>query len=130
MAEYDGMGGWTVDWVSEVILHVWRRTDHWGNKCVAGWWTEWLEVLLDGRHWMSGGCSGWLKSGLVSRMVLFTCTLTYCTAKTLYQENSKQIFPEMKLRGLVPNSYIHVSVSDVIYSHDRSAYIWTFCGNI
>jgi hypothetical protein len=27
-------------------------------------------------------------------------------------ENSKQIFPEMKLRGLVPNFYIHVSVSD------------------
>jgi hypothetical protein len=25
-------------------------------------------------------------------------------------ENSKQIFPEMKLCGLVPNSYIHVSV--------------------
>jgi hypothetical protein len=28
-------------------------------------------------------------------------------------ENSKQIFPEMKLRGLVPNFYIHVSVSDL-----------------
>ncbi len=28
-------------------------------------------------------------------------------------ENSKQIFPEMKLRGLVPNVYIHVSVSDL-----------------
>jgi hypothetical protein len=27
----------------------------------------------------------------------------YCTA------NSKQVFPEMKLRGLVPSSYIHVS---------------------
>jgi hypothetical protein len=26
-------------------------------------------------------------------------------------ENWKQIFPEMKLRGLVPNSYIHVSLS-------------------
>jgi hypothetical protein len=36
------------------------------------------------------------------------------TAKTvLYTENSKQIFPEMKLRGLSPNSYIHVSVSDL-----------------
>ncbi len=23
------------------------------------------------------------------------------------------VFPEMKLRGLVPNSYIHVSVSDL-----------------
>jgi hypothetical protein len=28
-------------------------------------------------------------------------------------ENSKQIFLEMKLRGLVPNFYIHVSVSDL-----------------
>jgi hypothetical protein len=28
-------------------------------------------------------------------------------------ENSKQIFPEMKLRGLVPNFHIHVSVSDL-----------------
>jgi hypothetical protein len=31
-----------------------------------------------------------------------------------YTENSKQIFPEIKLRGLSPNSYIHVSVS-VLY---------------
>ncbi len=28
-------------------------------------------------------------------------------------ENSKQIFPEMKLRGLVPNFETHVSVSDL-----------------
>jgi hypothetical protein len=27
-------------------------------------------------------------------------------------ENLKQIFLEMELRGLVPNSYIHVCVSD------------------
>jgi hypothetical protein len=32
---------------------------------------------------------------------------THCT------ENSKKIFPEMKLRGLVPNFYIHVSVSNL-----------------
>jgi hypothetical protein len=30
-----------------------------------------------------------------------------------YTENSKQIYPEMKLRGLVPNSDIHVSVRDL-----------------
>ncbi len=36
------------------------------------------------------------------------------TAKTLHcSKNFKQIFPDMKLRGLVPNSYIHVSVSDL-----------------
>jgi hypothetical protein len=31
----------------------------------------------------------------------------HCTKK------SKQLFPEMKLRGLVPNFHIHVSVSDL-----------------
>jgi hypothetical protein len=33
--------------------------------------------------------------------------LTQCS------ENSKHIFPEMKLRNLVPNFYIHVSGSDL-----------------
>jgi hypothetical protein len=28
-------------------------------------------------------------------------------------ENSIYVYPEMKLCGLVPNSYIHVSVSDL-----------------
>jgi hypothetical protein len=28
----------------------------------------------------------------------------------------------MKLRGLVPNSYIHVSVSDLYISYDRSSH--------
>ncbi len=37
---------------------------------------------------------------------------TTATLQRHYTENSKQIFPEMKQRGLVPNSYIHVSVSD------------------
>jgi hypothetical protein len=31
---------------------------------------------------------------------------THCTENPIY------VFPEMKLRGLVPNSYIHVSVSN------------------
>jgi hypothetical protein len=35
------------------------------------------------------------------------------TLQRHYTENSKQIFPERKLRGLFPNSYIHVSVSDL-----------------
>jgi hypothetical protein len=35
------------------------------------------------------------------------------TAKTAYTENSKQIFPEMKLRGPSPDSYVHASVSDL-----------------
>ncbi len=35
-------------------------------------------------------------------------------------ENLKQIFPEKELRGLSPN--FHMSASDFIYSHGRSAY--------
>jgi hypothetical protein len=41
----------------------------------------------------------------------------HCTEKPNY------IFPEMKLCSLVPISYMHVSVSDFIYSQDRSAYL-------
>jgi hypothetical protein len=37
-------------------------------------------------------------------------------------EISKQILPEMKKLGLVPNCYIHVSVSDLYIPRDRSAY--------
>jgi hypothetical protein len=40
-------------------------------------------------------------------------------------KNLKQILPEMKLQGVVPNSHIHVPVSDLyctVYSHDQSAY--------
>jgi hypothetical protein len=44
----------------------------------------------------------------------------HCTA------NSKQIFPEMKLRGLVPHSNIHVSVT--IYAFPRSVYLFC-CSN-
>ncbi len=43
-----------------------------------------------------------------------------CCVHTLQRhntENSKQIFPGKELRGYFPNSYIHVSVSDLyIYS--------------
>jgi hypothetical protein len=50
-------------------------------------------------------------------------------------ENSKQIFPEKKLRGYSPNYYIHVSVSDlnipliglhILLQENR----WTEPGNI
>jgi hypothetical protein len=40
------------------------------------------------------------------------CFNVICTAYTV-KENSKQIFPETKMSGLSPNSYIHVSVSDL-----------------
>jgi hypothetical protein len=50
-------------------------------------------------------------------------------------ENLKQIFPEMKLWGLVPNSYIHVSVSDLYIPIIgmpilMQQYRWTDRGNI
>jgi hypothetical protein len=35
------------------------------------------------------------------------------TLQRQYSKNSKQRFPEMKLRGLNPNSHIYVSVSDL-----------------
>ncbi len=35
------------------------------------------------------------------------------TLQRQYTENLKQIFPEMKLRGLSPSSYIRVSVSSL-----------------
>ncbi len=48
-------------------------------------------------------------------------TLSSHKPKLHSTENSKYLFPEMKLRGLIPNFYIHVSRSDFyIYSHDRS----------
>ncbi len=49
----------------------------------------------------------------------------YCT------ENYKQIFPEMKLRGLVPNLYIYVSVSDLyILTIGQPILLYCVCGPI
>ncbi len=42
------------------------------------------------------------------RYCMLEATLTYNKPK-----NSNQIFPEMKLRGIVPNFHIHVSLSDL-----------------
>ncbi len=41
----------------------------------------------------------------------------HCTKSKIY------VFPGKELRGRSPNSYIHVSVSDFIYSQDRSTYL-------
>jgi hypothetical protein len=42
---------------------------------------------------------------------MYVCTsnsgISHCTKSPVY------VFPELKLRDLVPNSYIHVSVSDL-----------------
>ncbi len=36
-----------------------------------------------------------------------------CTVYALQRKNAKQIFPEKEYRGLSPNFYIHVSVSEL-----------------
>jgi hypothetical protein len=46
---------------------------------------------------------------------------THCT------ENSKQIFPGMKLHSLVHNSYIHVSVSDLYIPTSGPPTLPQFC---
>jgi hypothetical protein len=43
---------------------------------------------------------------IIQQLELWPVLQRHCT------ENLKQTFPERTLRGLVPNSYIHVSVSD------------------
>ncbi len=43
--------------------------------------------------------------------VFLECTVKLATSHRT--ENVKQILPEMKLRGLIPNFLIHVSVSDL-----------------
>jgi hypothetical protein len=66
---------------------------------------------------------------LRGRFGISTALQTHCA------ENSKQIFPEMKLCGLVPNFYINVSVSD-LYNPTIGPHIlmqknrWTDRGNI
>jgi hypothetical protein len=53
---------------------------------------------------------------MFSRYVEFLFTpIPHCTKNPIY------VFPEMKLRDLVPSAYIHVSVR-FIYSQDHSAY--------
>jgi hypothetical protein len=41
-----------------------------------------------------------------------------------YTKNATYVFPEMKLRGLFPSSYIHVYISErFIHIQDQSAYL-------
>jgi hypothetical protein len=42
---------------------------------------------------------------------------SHCSKISIY------VLPEMKLRGLVPDSYIHVSVSDLYNPRIESAYL-------
>ncbi len=63
-----------------------------------------------------------LGQGVLNKKVqgrLMTLVISVCVASPYYTlqrknaENSKQMFPEMKLRCLGPNSYIHVFVRDL-----------------
>jgi hypothetical protein len=47
------------------------------------------------------------------KMVSFEINTEHTALQRHNTENSKQIFPEKELRGLSPNAYIHVSVSDL-----------------
>jgi hypothetical protein len=51
----------------------------------------------------------------VGQKLLAKQPMPHCTENPIY------VFPEMKLRFLVPNSYMHVSVSDLYIP--RSAYM-------
>jgi hypothetical protein len=56
----------------------------------------------------------WLNSTFyfsLQRLILQAMLSPHAALQMHCIENSKQIFTEMKLRGLVPNFYIHVSVS-------------------
>ncbi len=71
----------------------------------------------------------------ITPMTLHTISSTeqYCfNFFTHCKQDSIYVFPEMKLRGLVLDFYIHVSGRD-LYSHDRSTYFanrWTDGWNI
>ena len=55
-----------------------------------------MEYLADAKFWT-----------FIHKKICRTKSMTHCT------ENPFYIFPETKLRGLIPNSYSHVSVSNV-----------------
>jgi hypothetical protein len=79
---------------------------------------------MDGAHIHLVLCSAFLS---IARYLIITAEFV-CISRQLqskfplshsstlqrhYTENSNQIFPETKLCGLVSNSYVHVSVSDL-----------------
>ncbi len=66
------------------------------------------------------------KTSLLAVAILFLFTffnLILDAPRTHCTENSIYVFPEMKLRGLILNSYIHASVIYIYYQADRSAYL-------
>jgi hypothetical protein len=57
--------------------------------------------------------SSWTEHVIVYSNYFKHITVSCTTLQIHFTENSKQIIPEMKLRGLVHNFYIHVSVSNL-----------------
>jgi hypothetical protein len=69
---------------------------------------------------VSSGYISW--QGLERDLII--CQKRYCKLPwPHWTENPIYVFPEMKLRGLVPNSYIHGSVSD-LYVSRSGLLIW------
>jgi hypothetical protein len=73
-----------------------RQTEH---RAASGIRSLWPEVF--------GMKTPYLQSTVFLSRLPVPVVQPHCT------ENSKHIFPERKLRGLVPNVYIHVSVSNL-----------------
>ncbi len=99
-------------------------------KCVS------IDIGGRGRGFCETGClkikSANLGSNIVAALGIFAIhslisniasleTASACLLEPLntmqiwYTGHSKKIFPKMKLHGLSPNSYIHVSVSDLFF---------------
>ncbi len=51
--------------------------------------------------------------GIICDNVSISTLVWYSTLQRHNTENSKQVFPGKELRGYSPNSYIHVSMSDL-----------------
>jgi hypothetical protein len=82
--------------MSTFVISISRETDHLNDYILS---LQMQEADIDGDQHVS--------------FEEFRCDFTKPTLQRQYTENLKQIFPEMKLRGLSPSSYIHVSVSNL-----------------
>ncbi len=119
-----GTGGYPPN---ETNVHMWclkRQSRIWQAQDVVQCRTRILRTL---HHGENHTCRDrFLQLSWAGRRVgPVLCGLILTTLQRQYTENLRQLFPEMKLRVLIPNSYIHVSVRDlytVLSSPDRSAY--------
>jgi hypothetical protein len=83
----------------------WRQSQHWVKEIT----NEHTILNFGARGLYRGKSSSWL----LSRVLCPNCINWSCIPVPHCTENHIYVFQEMKLCGLVPNSYIHVSVSDL-----------------